>query len=72
MDTEDWMFGDNDGELIRYLRNMNRTGRQITRSHEKEWKKNAKISSMVKLLHLNTICLTSEQLRNLKSETVYQ
>jgi hypothetical protein len=27
---------------------------------------------MVKLLHLNTICLTSEQLRNLKSETVYQ
>jgi hypothetical protein len=79
MDTEDWMFGDNDEVLITYLKNMKRAGRQITRSHgecykrnENEWKKNAKISSVVELLHLSTICLTSEQLWNPKSETVYQ
>jgi hypothetical protein len=32
MNTEAWMFGDNDGELLRNLRNMKRTERRIMRS----------------------------------------
>jgi hypothetical protein len=59
-----------------------RTGRWIMRSFGeyntskeamKKWgKKHAKIFSVVTLLlHLNTICISSEELSNLKSETVY-